>query len=76
MCVGEGCESQQERERERALATERERERKRGGERGGVCVHKWRIDGETMLMLFAIGLCTETQGKRVIVCVIRTSLEI
>ena len=52
---------------------ERERERKRGGERGGVCVHKWRIDRETMLMLFEIGLCTETQGKRVIVCVIGTS---
>jgi hypothetical protein len=51
----------------------RERERKRGGERGGVCVHKWRIDRETMLMLFEIGLCTETQGKRVIVCVIGTS---
>ena len=44
------------RERERELATERERERKRGGERGGVCVHKWRIDRETMLMLSEIGL--------------------
>ena len=61
------------RERERASDGERERERKRGGERGGVCVHKWRIDRETMLMLFEIGLCTETQGKRVIVCVIGTS---
>ena len=50
-------------------ARERERERKRGG----VCVHKWRIDREKMLMLFEIGLCTETQGKRVIVCVIGTS---
>ena len=57
---------------ERELATEREREEE-GGERGGVCVHKWRIDRETMLMLFEIGLCTETQGKRVIVCVIGTS---
>ena len=65
VCVGEGCES----ERKRELATERERERKRGG----VCVHKWRIDRETMLMLFEIGLCTETQGKRVIMCVIGTS---
>ena len=67
--MGEGCESEQERE----LATGRERERKRGGEGGGVCVHKWRIDRETMLILFEIGLCTETQGKRVIVCVIGTS---
>ena len=50
----------------------REREEKRG-ERGVVCVHKWRIDRETMLMLFEIGLCMETQGKRVIVCVIGTS---
>ena len=50
-------------------ASERKRERKRGG----VCVHKWCIDRETMLMLFEIGLCTETQGKRVIVCVIGTS---
>ena len=64
VCVGEGCES----ERERAT----ERDRKRGG-RGVVCVHKWHIDRETMLMLFEIGLCTETQGKRVIVCVIGTS---
>ena len=63
VCVGEGCES----ERKRELATERERKR------GGVCVHKWRIDRETMLMLFEIGLCTEMQGKRVIVCVIGTS---
>ena len=71
MCVGEGCESERERElgteRERELATERERKR------GGVCVHKWHIDRETMLMLFKIVLCTETQGKRVIVCVIGTS---
>lgn len=59
------------RERERELATERERGRE--GARGVVCVHKWRIDRETMLMLFEIGLCTETQGKRVIVCVIGTS---
>ena len=66
VCVGEGCES----ERKRELAMEREEER---GERGAVCVHKWRIDRETMLMLFELGLCTETQGKRVIVCVIGTS---
>ena len=72
VCVGEGCES----ERKRDLATERERERKRGGERGGVCVHKWRIDRETMLMLSEIGLCMETQGNRVILCVIGTSREI
>lgn len=69
VCVGEGCES----ERKRELETERERERGREGVRGVVCVHKWRIDRETMLMLFEIGLCTETQGKRVIVCVIGTS---
>ena len=71
MCVGEGCES--ERERERASDGERERERVREGARGVVCVHKWCINRETMLMLFEIGLCTETQGKRVIVCVIGTS---
>ena len=69
LCVGEGCESESERERERATDGERER----GSERGGICVHKWRIDRETMLMLFEIGLCMETQGKRVIVCVIGTS---
>ena len=51
VCVGERCES----ERKRELATERERERKRGA-RGVVCVHKWRIDRETMLMLSEIGL--------------------
>ena len=51
MCWGEGCES----ERKRELALERERERKRGA-RGVVCVHKWRIDRETMLMLSEIGL--------------------
>ena len=45
--------------------------RREGG--GVVCVHKWRIDRETMLMSFKIGLCMETQGKRVIVCVIGTS---
>ena len=48
VCVGEGCESEGKRE----LATERER----GGARGVVCVHKWRIDRETMLMLSEIGL--------------------
>ena len=52
VCVGEGCES----ERKRELATGRERGRE--GARGVVCVHKWRIDRETMLMLFEIGLCT------------------
>ena len=50
VCVG-GCES----ERKRELAKERERERKRGA-RGVVCVHKWHIDRETMLMLSEIGL--------------------
>ena len=60
--------------RERGVSvSERERERGREGARGVVCVHKWRIDRETMLMLSEIGLCTETQGKRVIVCVIGTS---
>ena len=49
------------------------RVRGREGARVVVCVHKLRIDRETMLMLFEIGLCTETQGKRVIVCVIGTS---
>ena len=67
VCVGEGCES----ERKRELATERERGREGAREVG--CVHKWHIDRETMLMLFEIGLCMETQGKRVIVCVIGTS---
>ena len=43
VCVGEGCES----ERKRELAMERE---------GVVCVQKWRIDRETMLMLSEIGL--------------------
>ena len=52
VCVGEGCES----ERKRELATERERERGREGARGVVCVHKWRIDRETTLMLSKIGL--------------------
>ena len=46
VCVGEGCESKRKTE----LATERE------GARGVVCVHKWRIDRETMLMLSEIGL--------------------
>ena len=50
VCVGEGCES----ERKRDLATERERGRE--GARGIVCVHKWRIDRERMLMLSEIGL--------------------
>ena len=36
--------------------TARERERGREGARGVVCVHKWRIDRETMLMLSEIGL--------------------
>ena len=50
VCVEEGC----ERKRNRELATERERGRE--GARGVVCVHKWRIDRETMLMLSEIGL--------------------
>ena len=50
VCVGEVCESKRKRE----LATERERARE--GARGVVCVHKWRIDRETMLMLSEIGL--------------------
>ena len=48
VCVGEGC----VRERKREVASKRERER----EREVVCVHKWRIDRETMLMLSEIGL--------------------
>ena len=52
VCVGEGCES----ERKSELEMERERERGREGARGVVCVHKWRIDRETMLMLSKIGL--------------------
>ena len=52
VCVGEGCES----ERKTELAMEREIERGREGARGVVCVHKWRIDRETMLMLSEIGL--------------------
>ena len=71
-CLWERGVRASEREIEREREREREREEERG-ERGGVCVHKWRIDRETMLMLFEIGLCTETQGKRVIVCVIGTS---
>jgi hypothetical protein len=51
-------------------AREREEER---GERGVVCVRKWHVDREAMLMLFESGLCTEMQGKRVIMCVIETS---
>jgi len=76
VCVGEGCES--ERERELATKRERERERERGreGARGVVCVHEWRIDRETVLMFFESGLCKETKGRRVIVCVIGTSLDI
>ena len=64
------CES----ERNRELATEREREEERGRERV-VCVHKRRIDREIMLMLFESGLCTETQGKRVIARDFTTDLE-
>ena len=52
VCVGEGRESKRKRE----LATERERVIGREGARGVVCVHKWRIDRETMLMLSEIGL--------------------
>ena len=50
VCLGEGCES----ERKRELAAERERGRERV--RGVVCVHKWRIDRETMLMLSETGV--------------------
>ena len=57
------------RARERERSSEGDRERKRGGERGVVCVQKWRIYRERMSMLFESGLCMETQGKRVIVCV-------
>ena len=58
MCVWERgvCVCVLERERERASDEERERERGREGARGVVCVHKWRIDRETMLMLSEIGL--------------------
>ena len=60
VCVGEGCESERKRElatkREREIERERQRERDREGARGVVCVHKWRIDRETMLMLSEIGL--------------------
>ena len=58
VCVGEGCESERKRElaTERERGRERERERGREGARGVVCVHKWRIDRETMLMLSEIGL--------------------
>ena len=48
--------SERGRERERERSSNGEREMKRGGERGVVCVHKWRIDRETMLMLSEIGL--------------------
>ena len=44
------------RAREGERASDRERERGREGARGVVCVHKWRIDRETMLMLSKIGL--------------------
>ena len=54
VCLGEGCESERERERERESSRRIERERER--KRGVVCVHKWRIDRETMLMLSEIGL--------------------
>ena len=50
VCVGEGCES------ERKRASDGEREIGREGAIGVVCVHKWCIDRETMLMLSEIGL--------------------
>ena len=58
VCGGEGCESERKRELAPKRERERERERERGreGARGVVCVHKWRIDRETMLMLSEIGL--------------------
>ena len=37
---------------ERERASDGERERKRGGERGVVCVKKWRIAKEARLMLY------------------------
>ena len=43
-------------EREEERASDGERERGREGARGVVCVHKLRIDRETMLMLSKIGL--------------------
>ena len=43
-------------EREKERASDEERWRGREGARGVVCVHKWRIDRETMLMLSEIGL--------------------
>ena len=54
-CVWERGVKARERERERQRERATERGRKRGG-RGVVCVHKWRIDRETMLMLSEIGL--------------------
>ena len=42
--------------RARERASDGERERGREGARGFVCVHKWCIDRETMLMLSEIGL--------------------
>ena len=47
-CVWERGVRARERERELAMEREREEERGREGERGGVCVHNWRIDRETM----------------------------
>ena len=55
-CVWERGVRASEKERERERRRERERERKIRGGRGVVCVHKWRIDRETMLMLSEIGL--------------------
>ena len=51
-CVWERSVRASERER----ASDGERYRGREGARGVVCVHKWRIDRETMLMLSEIGL--------------------
>ena len=57
-CVwgGEGCVCVCVCVRERERASDGERERGREGARGIVCVHKWRIDRERMLMLSEIGL--------------------
>ena len=59
-CVWERAVRASERERERASEGEREEER---GERLVVCVRKWRIDRETMLMLFESDLCTGRKGS-------------
>ena len=51
----------------------RERESARERQMEVDCVRKWPIDRETRSMVFESGLCRETRGKRVIVCVRETS---